>query len=141
MNPIIAVKDFLEAKGVGRFDPTYGGWVLNLSKEPISPDTTITIYNTGGLPPNPKYLLDYPSVQVRVRGRPNGYVESRATAERVKDVLLGIDSQDHGDDRWDSITMATDIVDLGYDQNNRPLHTLNFRCIVEPKLGDNRVPI
>jgi len=136
-NPIEGAKDLLVTAGVGTFAAT-SGWSINLGKEPTGPHTTITLFNTGGSVPNPKWLLDYPSFQVRVRGAPGGYSAAWSKAAAVKDALLGIDSQDINGDRWVSVTMAGDINFIGMDQSNRPLFTLNFRMIVEPASGTNR---
>lgn len=130
-NVAIGVKDLLVAANIGAFAAA-SGWSINISKEPISPNTTITIFNTAGRPPNPKWLLDYPSLNIRVRGSKGGYVNAEDKAKEVKDVLLGFDSQDINGDRWVSVTMPGDLIFIGYDENERPMFSLNFRLIVEP---------
>lgn len=127
----VGAKDILEAAGVGTFVAT-SGWGIYVSKEPSTPNTTITLFNTAGRPPNPKWLLDYPSLNIRIRGDKGGYQAVEAKAKEVKDALLGLDSQDINGDRWVSVTMASDITFIGYDNNERPMYSLNFRLIVEP---------
>lgn len=137
--PSEGFRSLLVAAGIGTFNASTG-WSIHIGKEPTEPDTAITIYDSGGSPPNPKWLLDYPSVQVRVRGANGGYVAARAKAVDIKNALLGLDSQDIDGDRWVSVTMAGDIGLIGYDQSNRPLFSLNFRLIIEPQTaaGTNR---
>ena len=142
------VKDLLVTAGVGLEGPGTG-WRIFVSQEPEKagsgatgvPDTVITTYNSGGLPPNPKWLLDYPSVQVRIRGAVGGYLASRSKAQEVKDALLGIPSQDVGADRLVAINGEGDILDIAQDDNRRPLHTVNFTMIIEPATGTNRIPL
>lgn len=136
------IRDLLVAAGVGNFNAT-SGWSIHIAKEPAKPNTTITITATGGLPANPAYLLDYPNVQVRVRGDVSSYQSAEAKAREVKDALLGVPSQDLNGDRWVSITQLTDIVSLGFDENDRPLFSVNFACIIEPATTalTNRVPL
>lgn len=141
-NPAEIAKDLLVAAGVGTFG-SQSGWGIFVSKEPTSPDTTVTVYNTGGLAPNPKWLLDFPSIQVRVRGAANGFVAARQKAQDAKDALLGIPSQDVGPDRLVAINGISDVADIGYDEKERPLFTVNFSLIIEPGNvpGDNRIPL
>ena len=117
---------------IGTFESS-SGWSLRVGKEPQSPDTCIVITRSGGLPPNPKFLLDYPTVQVRVRGSKGQYREAELKAYDVKDKLLGFVSADVGGDRWVSITMLSDIVFIGYDGNERPMFSVNFQMIIEPQ--------
>lgn len=124
-------KDLLEAAGVGTFAAT-SGWAIYLSKYPAAPNTVIAIYNSGGRAPNPKWALDYPSLNIQVRGAKNGYQAAVTKVQEVKDVLLGLDSQDINGDRWVSVTMPGEPAFLGYDDDNRPMFSLNFRLIIEP---------
>jgi len=139
MDSAALFKQLLETAGVN-----VNGWGLFVSKEPDpAPHRAITCFNTGGLQPSPKWSLDFPSVQIRVRGFPNGYQESRAKAEECKTALLGIDPQDvnGGIDRLVSVIIRTDIADIGFDQTNRPIHTINFNLITQPKADGYRIAI
>lgn len=108
------------------------GWAVETGREPKSPDRVVTFTDTGGEPANPKYLLDFPGVQIRVRGAPNGYKAAYAHAKLVKDLVLGVDSQDVADDRLVSVTMISDVQYLGNDEDERPMFSINFRLITEP---------
>lgn len=141
-DPAVSVKDLLVAGGAGTFAAT-SGWSIHVGKLPATPNTAISVMQTGGLAPNPKWLLDYPSIQVMVRGAANGYVAARAKAQKVKDILLGIASQDLNGDRLVQINQIGDIASIGFDDSNRPLFTLNFRLIVEPatSIDSNRIAL
>jgi hypothetical protein len=147
VNAAKALGDVLQANGVCSKVGDNLPWPLYFSREPSgtsSEDAVVTLYNTGGSEGSPKWLLDFPTVQARVRGKPNGYEESRAKAQEVRDALQGIDSFDALDgsgDRIVSVRLRTEIADIGYDDKNRPLHTVNFDLIVEPAQGTNRLPI
>lgn len=137
-NPAISAKDLLLNAGVGDSDPT-ADFGIHVGQEPDSPDKTITIYNSPGSPPNPKWRLDYPSVQIRTRAAPGDSRAAWDKANEVKKALLGLQSQTVNGDRWVSVTMTGDISPLGADRNNRYRYTVTFDLIIEPdSTGDNR---
>lgn len=140
--PADGIKDLLVAAGVGIFNTT-SGWSIVIGKVVPQPDNVIIIRETGGQPPNPKWLLDYPSVQIVVRAGENSYVAARGKAESVKNALLGLVSQDLNGDRWVQINMIGDIFHLGEDEMRRPRFTLNFGLIIEPapSLDSSREPL
>ena len=137
----VGIKDLLIASpALGTFGANTG-WSINIGKLVSSPHTAIGIMQSGGLPPNPRYLLDYPSVQIMVRGAANDYQGGLAKAQAVKDRLLGIPSQTLNSDRWVACNMLGDIINLGFDENNCPMFALNFQLIIEPASGTNRVAL
>ena len=95
------------------------------------------ISDTGGVEPNPKWLLDFPSCQIMVRGNSSGYLDTFREAKAVKDILLGVDSQDINLDRLVSVTMNGDLGFIGRDEDMRPLFSMNFALIVEPQVVGN----
>lgn len=113
------------------------GWELHTGQMPRKPDRIISITDTGGLPANPKWLLDFPTVQVMIRGKVGDYIAAYQEGKAVKDILLGLPSQDINDDRWDSITLNGDLGYIGRDENDRPLFTINFALIIEPQSVPN----
>ncbi len=139
--PSIGVKDVLVAANVGTFNS--GSWQIHVSKQPLEVDQSITIYDAGGLAPYPKWLLDFPSVQIIVRGLENSYETTYNKTKEVKDALLGLPSQDINGDRWVSVTMIGEMASLGYDEKQRPEFALNLRLIIEPAdaAGDYRDPL
>lgn len=135
--PSVHIKNVLVTAGVG----TYGaasGWCIRVSRLTDAPHTQVVIYDTSGQPPNPKFLLDFPGIQVMVRGAPDTYEATFAKMKEVKDALLGIDSQNIGGDRLDSITGLGDIIFMQYDEKNRPQFVANFQLILEPSSGLHR---
>lgn len=108
------------------------GWVGKVGKLVSTPDQVVAFYDTPGMSPNPKWLVDYPSVQVMVRAGPNKYSGGYTKIRQIRDKLLGFESADVGADRWVSITCMGDAGFLSYDDKERPLFSVNFRIIIEP---------
>lgn len=114
------------------------GWQLEVSTMPDTPDTVIMISDTVGLEPNPKWLLDFPSCQVMVRGEVSDYLDTYREAKAVKDILLGVTPFTTGDgDRIVAINMQGDLGFIGRDENMRPMFVINFALIIEPQVVAN----
>jgi len=109
------------------------GWQIEIGAMPDSPDKVIYLCDTGGREPNPKWLLDFPSLQAVIRGPVGSYLDTFREAKAVKDILLGAPSQDLLSDRWVSVTMIGDLGFIGRDENERPLFSMNFALIIEPQ--------
>lgn len=107
-------------------------WSVWLGSRPEHPDKCIVLYDAGGRPPNPAWLLDYPSVQIKVRGTSDSNDAAYAQAVKVKNILLGATSQDILGDRLVAVNMLSDISYLGSDEENRPEFVINFSLIIEP---------
>lgn len=137
------IKDLLVTAAVGVFNGTNDQWNINIGKTIEEPDNCITIRQTGGTTPNPKWLLDYPSIQVIVRSGPNGFRDAWNKAQSVKNVLLGLPSQDLNGDRWVQVNMMGDVSDIGQDEKRRPRVSVNFRLIIEPAASadSHRLPL
>jgi hypothetical protein len=142
MTPPEGIQSILSTAGLGYVYPGTDtgntGWPIVVGPVIDKPDRLISIRRTGGKTPNPAHNIDYPSVQVRVRGKVGEYVAADGQARRIKDALLGKPSFDLGGDRWTGIWMIGDIVDLGQDENNRPAFAVNFSLIIEPSNAGNR---
>lgn len=119
------------------------GWTTEVGAMPDEPNKVISINDTGGLEPNPKWLLDYPTLQVMVRGDVNGYLATFQEAKTVKDILLGLTSTDLNGDRWVSITQNSDLGFIGRDDQMRPIFSMNFALIIQPQTvaDSNRLPL
>lgn len=114
------------------------GWQTEIGAMPKTPDKIIMISDTGGQDPNPKWLLDFPTIQVMVRGIVSGYLATAREAKAVKDLLLGIDSFTTSEgDRWVSVTQNGDLGFIGRDETQRPLFSVNFALIIEPQVVGN----
>lgn len=136
-SPSEGIRDLLVAAGIGTYAATTG-WSIHISKQPDKPDTAITIYDSGGRPKNPRWLLDFPTVQVRVRGLVNGYLAARAKCEDIDNALVGLPSQDLNGDRWTMLTQISAPTFLGYDENQRPEFSMNYQLTIEPASGTYR---
>jgi hypothetical protein len=129
----VGAKTLLVAASVGSATPT-ADWSVHVSKMPPLPNKAIAIFDSGGTGegPNPKWLLDYRTMQVRIRSEPDDYVGAFDKAQQVKDTLLGLPAQTVGSDVWDGVTILSDITFIGRDDNDRPELSINFRLIIEP---------
>ncbi len=128
--------DMLVANGIGTF-----GTNIFIGKEPTSPAATVTLYRYGGQDPMPNLRLDYPSVQIRVRGDINGYVAAEQKMQSIRNVLLGADKQTINTNVYVGIWQIGDIIFLKYDENERPIFVTNWRIAVQPNITDNREPL
>lgn len=139
--PSEGIKDLLVEAGFA-FGGT-GDWAIYIGKRPDEPKRVIAIYDSGGGSANPRWLLDYPSVQIKVRGKDGDYKVAFEQAVIIKNKLLGLPSRDLNGDRWVQVNMAGDIGFLGFDQNEQPEFVMNFNLIIEPAStpGDNRDPL
>lgn len=141
--PSTGIKDLLVSATppLGRWENTGSGTPIFISKMPAEPDMCIGIFDTGGQSPDPKWLLDYPSVVVMVRGKT--YSDTSSKARAIRSRLLGLPSQTLNGDRWVSVTQQGDIVDVGRDEKDRQGFTMTFRLIIEPATDTytNREPL
>lgn len=131
--PSVLIKDTLVADGL-KF-ATSDDWSIWIGKEPKEPSRSITIYDVAGSAPNPKWLLDYPSIQIRVSGGPNDYKEVAEKAAELLNRLNGrpsYNAYDGGGDRVVMINALGGISFIGWNENNEPSFIINFDLIIEP---------
>lgn len=139
-SPSKGFADLLVAAGIGAFNANTG-WSITVSQLPDRPDSCITFFDIGGISPNPKFLLDQPSVQMMIRGNENGYEAAYAKAIAARNALLGIPAQIVNGDRWDGILQVGGLAFVNYDQKKRPMISVNFRVFLEPATGTYREPL
>ena len=109
------------------------GWTLVIGKLPDSPNKAVCFYDTGGLSPNPAWLLDYRSIQIVVRGDPSTYGAAYDKIQDIRDTLLGMNPTTLvSGDRISGIIGIGDIMFLHYDEKTRPVFSTNFRVFWEP---------
>ena len=126
------VKNILVTDGY-QFGNGPGDWRLYIGKMPLEPDRVITIYDAGGLAPNPRWLLNYPQVQVRARGSQSDYQLSGQKVFEVRERLVGKESfTAPSGDRIVSITGMGDVSFTGWDDASRPSWVFNLSMITEP---------
>jgi hypothetical protein len=148
-DPAEIVRAILHNEGVGQWlgsaDNPAQPWKITVGIAlPDNPDRLIKIVQAGGRSPFPQWLINFPTVQVMVRGNQNGYAEARAKITEVVDELLGIQSGLVVDgETLQSCTQMGDILPLGEDDRKRPLLSANFSLIVLPAASarTHRAPI
>lgn len=141
MTPAEVLKNILVAVGgIGTFAGV-SGWGIYVNSEPDGPDTCITLYDSGGDTPNPAYLLDFPSVQILIRGTENGYQAMYQKAQDVVNALIGYPSTDFSGVRLVSTRQIGGILTLGIDEKKRPRLSTNWSLITEPTTGTYRTSL
>ena len=116
------IKDILVADGIGTF-----GTDLFVSKQPSTPDAVVTVYDTGGFAPEGTTSDHYPTVQVLIRGDQNSYRTTYTKAENVRDSLHRLHDETWNSTKYIAIWAMSDIIFVGYDENERPEFSINFR--------------
>lgn len=139
-SPAEDFKSILLTAGVGSTDPATD-WGVHVSKEPTSPDRSITIYDTGGAEPNAKHLLDFNTVQIRVRGDKSDYQVTYQKTIDITSQLLGLPKQTVNGTVFSGVWAVGDIIFLKYDDNNRPIFVSNWRTALERASSTNRTPL
>jgi hypothetical protein len=136
------IVDLLIAAGVGSFDSSgesSGDWPIRIGGEPDRPNEVITLFDTAGAAPNPKFLLDFPRFSVRVRA--TDYDQAYAKAEEIKGAILGLPSQDLNGIRYIGIYCVLDTFHLKADEKGRHIFVNTWRIIREPVEGEHRQPL
>lgn len=126
--PSIDIQTLLAASSTG----LASGTDLFVSLEPDGgniADKIVTVFDTGGLEPATYVTLLSPNIQVRIRGERGEFEEGYALAELVRDTLHAVSNTTVEGTRYIHIIASTDINFLGYDDNNRPVWTVNFRIM------------
>jgi len=100
---------------------------LFISEMPTSPDDCVCIYDTGGDPPEADYTYERPTIQVRIRGARGRYRDAHNFAQAIRDTLNGEHNYMINQTRYLAIWTVGDVLFVGYDDNHRPLLTINFR--------------
>jgi hypothetical protein len=122
--PAQDIKDILVDASIGLTFNTN----LFVGKEPADVNVLcVTVLDSGGFDSDPNYSYERPTVQVRVRGAVGGYQAAYAKAAQVKSTLHGNTLTEKNNARYIVILCMGDILPLGFDEENRPLFTVNFR--------------
>ena len=122
--PSIDVKDILAA--TSSLALTFAT-DLFVSEMPTTPDACVCVYDSGGDDPEVEYTYERPHVQVRIRGDKGGYEVAHELARAIRDTLSGTANYTINAARYVGIWAVGDILSIGYDNNQRPLLTVNFR--------------
>lgn len=120
---------FLAAANVATFGGL-AGWVINANGEPPSPDTAITVYDTGGLDADTDEMDVYqPNFMVRTRAKDQTEAYQKQVDIRRLLVPPGdVNPELEMTTSWfTAIVMTTDVLSLGRDGNGNWVFTANFR--------------
>ena len=111
------------------------GVSLNIfvSKEPDTPIECVTLYNYSDSDPDPKFRIDYPSIQVRSRA--TTYETAYNNALTIFNKLVGIGQFTKNTTKYTGIFAKTSIFDIGIIENDNFVCGFNLRLIVEPTDG------
>ena len=104
-------------------------WTLFKAFRPPDPDKCITLYETGGFPPEVRPELAYPTFQVVVRADTTGYSTGREKLQAVENALHGFASTTINGVYYVCIDAMSGPIPLGFDGENRPLIAENFRAL------------
>ena len=122
-SPAVDIAGILATAGVGTISTD-----LFVSEQPKTPDECVTVFDTGGFPPESNYVYRKPTVNVRVRGKRGGYRNAYAVAKSIVDALHDKTNEDiDSANRIIAIWCMGDIIALGKDDDERPLLSVNFR--------------
>jgi hypothetical protein len=122
--PSVDIKDFLVAGGLSL---TFGT-NLFVGKEPESPDSCVTIFDTPGAPPdryfNQSQKYDRPSIQIRVRD--NDYRNGWALTNSIKNLLHSYPPSVQSDTTYTAIFCSQEPALLDWDGNDRARFVVSF---------------
>ena len=117
------------------------GTSIFVGREPGLSTLTVTLIDNGGPAPNPRFARDFLDIQIIVKGAPNDYANAQAKAEDIKNHLLGSAAYTVGTKTYFAFNMRGDINFLGYNENNQPSFTLNFRILRDSGDVGNRISL
>lgn len=128
-SPAYGLKQVLAAASPAVISST---WPVFIGNMPSDPDRCMSIRDYGGLTAEVGLAVDYPKVQVKLRGSrgATSYPETYDQAKKVFDALVGIPSRPVAWPNLVSVVPVGHIVPIGRDQSDRELITVNFQLIV-----------
>ena len=101
-------------------------WTITKSFMPPDPDKCITIYETGGFPPEGRPELDYPTFQVKVRSSSTGYSTGSAKLAEVETALHMFPSTTLNGWYYAGMQALSGPIAMGFDGEDRPMMAQNF---------------
>lgn len=101
----------------------------------------LAVYDSGGRAGEVLIPIEYPTIQVMVRGAAGtgGYAAAYDKAEKIHAYLQGIPQNPTEMARLTSCVAIGFITWLGRDESDRPQFSLNFQLITEPVTAGNRI--
>ena len=123
-----AIGNYLVAQGQGTL-----GTDLFLSRMPETPDACVCVYEgEGGVPEFTMgtTMLDNPAIQIIVRGAREDYVTARDKAQTIRLLLSGLTNETLSGVVILRFSPIGSILPMGFDKNDRPMISSNYRAIV-----------
>lgn len=140
--PSIDVKDILVGTTITSSFASTADWGVYISQEPDQPSRSVTLYDSGGAgDANPKFLLEEPTIQIRIRGNPDDYTAAYDKANDIRDTLLGRGSTTVNGTLYVGFWQQSDIIYLRRDERDRPIFVSNWRLVREPSSGTHRTSL
>ena len=126
--PATDIANYLEISGIGTVGTDI--FIDKMPEEgnrPLTP--TMTVYNTGGFDPAVNFHRKHyqPTVQIVIAGKPGDYVATETKALAIQEKMTDPVSFAAAPFDYYGSYQQGDTVFLGYDENNRPEFSLNFR--------------
>lgn len=114
------------------------GWSSAVAKLSGS-GAQVAVIDSGGRGGEVKVAIDYPSVQILVRGKATagGYTEGWEKARAIYAHLQAIEDQTEYPELVSCVAIGY-INPLAMDENNHPIFSLNWGLIIEPSQIGNR---
>ena len=127
MSMVNDIAEELEDDGVGTV-----GTNIFCGKMPDAPDICIAVSQYGGQPIDEvSEDMEYPGLQIIVRGAKDGYAAAMTMAEAVRQSIHGITDTTLTSTYYYRISANHSPAQLGFDGNDRPLFVINFSVIKE----------
>ena len=124
-SPALDIAELLESSEAGLNYVIGTNLFVDNAPHTIGKCTTV-IDVTGGSPAL-GYVYEYPSIQLFQRGDKHNYLGAYNTLHAARTYLHGLHGVTIGGSTYILIKVISDILSLGYDDNNRPLLSCNFR--------------
>lgn len=132
-SPAFDIASLLQTNNIGTTAKSTTVPFLAVGFEPdIKDRVIITVYDAFGRTSNPRFSRDEPTIQIRVKAASsNGYKQAYDAQQAIKDLILGMATQDINDTRYVQCVQVVDISSLAPDFNNRPVLVATYRLIRE----------
>jgi hypothetical protein len=125
-----SIGDYLVTNSLGTL-----GTNLFLGTLPESPDVCTAVFENSGTPPaftmgNGGIAIDYPMIQVICRAGREDYPTARDAVEVIRNLLASVTDVTISNVQILRIEPMGSVNPLGVDPKQRPLLSVNFRCLV-----------
>jgi len=127
-----AIGDYLAAQGEGTL-----GTNLFLAVMPETPDVCVAVYENAGNSPSftmgsAPFAIDRPTIQVICRAARGDYPTARNKAVSIRNLLGAVTDQTLSGINVMRIEVQGSVIPMGEDENQRPMVSINFDCMVRP---------